>query len=290
MAFKLRSCFLFLFLTVANVCLLADYPIYIMLTHPRATGTAFEKVLRTIDGLKVLHAPYLDPYLIKKYGPNHKFTQSLPNPSLTFEDVTNTLFAMAKTSPVFFKESGYILLDYFKEHPEFYRNPQIKLAFLIRDPAKSIISFYKKMPTVDESIIGHKQLWELFVLLKEQQQEMPLIIDSDEFLKRPLYTLNQLGKCWNLTFDSNNLHWNTGYAEDWHLKDWYVEVANSTSLGSYKGDVARNADGIPLYSEVANEQDRSRLQNLFKIQNEFYQNLLKYSLKPKDSINEHNPL
>lgn len=257
----------------------ADYPIYIMLTHPRATGTAFEKVMRTIDQLQVLHAPYFDPHLIRKYGPNHPFVLSLPNQTLTFDDATKKIFALAKQGPVFFKESGYVLTNYFKEHPEFYKNPLIKIAFLIRDPAKSILSFYRKMPTVDESIVGHRQLWELFNLLRDQLHAEPLVIDSDEFLKNPLPILNKLGKHWDLMFKEKNLHWDTGYADDWHLKDWYVEVGASTQLGPHKGDVERDADGIPKYLEVANEVDRTRLQELYRIQNVYYKKLLEHSLK-----------
>ncbi len=280
MASKLKYFFFVFFVFIfGSFYLHAEYPIYILLTHPRATGTAFEKVIRTHDDITVLHAPYLDPYLIKKYGPNHAFTNSLPDSSLTFEDVTNKLFNMAKDSPVFFKESGYVLIEYLKEHPNFYNNPQVKIAFLIRDPAKSILSFYKKMPTVNESIIGYRQLWELFLLLKDQKQELPPIIDSDEFLKNPLASLSYLGNYWNLNFSENNLYWKNGYAEDWRLKDWYVEVANSTELGSYRGDVQRNKDGVPEYSEVIDEQERLRLQDLYIIQNVYYQNLLKYSFK-----------
>lgn len=279
MTSKLRFCLIFLLCAFVSNCVQADYPIFILLTHPRATATAFEKVMRTYDNMLVLHAPYLDPYLIKKYGLDHPFTRSLPNPSLTFEDVTNKLFAMAKEAPVFFKESGYLLVEYFKEHPEFYKNPQVKIAFLVRDPAKSILSYYRKMPTVGESIVGHRQLWELFKFLKDQQERIPLVIDSDEFLKNPLYILGQLGEHWELKFHENNLHWESGYAEDWHLKDWYVEVANSTELGPYKGEVARNEDGVPKYLEVTDEKDRLRLQDFYKNQNVYYQKLLQYALK-----------
>jgi|GEM_PF-6298090 len=278
MTSKLKQFFFACFLLIFGN-LYAEYPIYILLTHPRATGTAFEKVIRTHDNITVLHAPYLDPYLIKKYGPHHTFTHSLPDASVTFEDITNKLFQIAKDSPVFFKESGYVLIEYLKDHPDFYNHPQVKIAFLIRDPAKSILSFYKKMATVNESIIGHRQLWELFLLLKDQQLELPTIIDSDEFLKNPLASLNHLGDYWKLSFNENNLCWENGYAEDWRLKDWYVEVASSTQLGSYRGDVQRNWDGIPEYAEVTDEKERLRLQDLYKIQNVYYQNLLKHSFK-----------
>ena len=256
----------------------ADQPIYILATHPRATGTAFEKVIRTHKEITVLHAPFLDPYLVRKYGLNHPFTLQLPNPAITFDDVKNKLFALAKDSPVFFKESGYILVDYLKTNPEFYKNPQVKIAILIRDPAKSILSFYRKMPTVDESIIGHRQLWDIFTMLQENGKT-PLVIDSDAFLKTPLPILNKLGESWGLHFDEKNLKWESGFEEDWYLKDWYVEVAASTQLESYRGDVPRLEDGTPAYLEVADEKDRKRLQDFYRIQNVYYQKLMQYALK-----------
>ena len=258
----------------------ADLPIFVLLTHPRATATAFEQVMRTHKKIQVLHAPYLDPYLLRKYGPNHQLTRSLSQSEVTFEDITEKLFAMAKTTPVFFKESGYILLEYLKTHPEFYKNPQMKIAFLVRDPAKSILSFYKKMPTVDESIVGHRQLWELFVLLKNELPNVPPIIDSDALLKDPLSVLQQLGQSWNLAFDKSNLQWESGYADDWHVRDWYAEVANSTELGPYPGDVARNEERVPLYLEITDEKDRLRMQTLYKTQNEYYQKFLRNHIAP----------
>lgn len=279
---KLKLLFIFLFFAFGPFYLHANHPIYILLTHPRATATAFERVMRTKENLQVLHAPYLDSYLIKKYGTNHILTKSLKGPHLTFDDVTNHLFEMSKTAPVFFKESGYLLVDYLKEHPELLTHEQIKIAFLVRDPAKSIISYYRKMPTVDDSIIGHRQLWELFNLILDQKNEIPLVIDSDEFLKSPLKILNRLGIDWGLTFDQTNLSWESGYSEDWHVRDWYVEVAESTELGDYTGDVERDENGTPLYLEVTTEPDRQRLRDIFQSQNIYYQQLFPYALKAKE--------
>lgn len=276
---KVRTTFLLVILTFVYTSVHADHSIYMLLTHPRATATAFERVIRTQKNITVLHAPFLDPYLAKKYGPDHRFTRSLSNPNVTFEDVRNHLFKLAEKSPVFFKESGYLLVDYLKANPDFYRNSQVKIAFLVRDPAKSILSYYLKMPTVDESIIGHRQLWDLFVMMKDQLQPMPLVIDSDEFLKDPLYVLNMLGERWGLQFTEDNLKWEKGYANDWRLKDWYVDVAESTELGEYRGDVPREKDGTPKYLEVTDEKDRVRLQNLYRSQIGYYQKLMQFAIK-----------
>ncbi len=261
-------------------CLLqADKPIFMLLTHARATATAFEKVMRAQEGLVVLHAPFIVPYLVQKYGPDHSFTTPLVNPPKTLDEVKENIFHLAKTSPVFFKEQAYLLIDYLKANPTLYNNTQVKVAFLVRDPAKSILSFHRKMPTVHEAIVGHRQLWEAFLLIKERLGITPLVIDSDEFLKNPLFILNQLGKEWGLQFDEKNLSWESGYADDWHLSEWYDAVAVSTKLGSYRGDVQRELDGTPKYLEVPDQDERARLQNLYRSQVDYYNKLFEFAIK-----------
>lgn len=259
----------------------ADHPIYFLLTHPRATATAFEKILRTHGELQVVHQPYLTPYLLDILPFDHPYRNSLPEKK-TYDEVTDHIFKLAKDGPVFFKEQSYIVLDYLKDHPEFYLNPQVKFAFLVRDPAKSILSYYKKMPGVSNSIIGHEQLWELFVLLREKLGENLVVIDSDQLLQNPLPILQKLGESWNLTFSEEDIHWDKGYADDWTFKEWYVEVGDSTQLESYRGDVPRFPDGTPIYAEIEDFQTREHLQNCFRWQNFYYQKLLEYAVKVED--------
>lgn len=272
---KLLCAFVFL----GHFAVEAGHPIYIMLTHARATATALEKVFRTREDMQVLHAPFLYPYLIKKYGPGTVFTNNLPDMTVTFDSVKDDLFALAEKSPVFLKESGYLLIDYLRENPDFVKNPQVKFAFLIRDPAKSIISFYRKMPTVTESIIGHKALWDLYEMLKDQLDYTPVVIDSDLLLKDPLKVLNTLGESWNLKFDQKNLEWKKEFAKDWHVKNWYVDVGESTKLGGPTPDIQRLEDGTPVYEEVTNDTDRERLRGFYKSQIVYYQKLLPYAIK-----------
>lgn len=277
-----RLLFLLTVILLSNVAN-ASYPIYIALTHPRATGTAFEQIFRARKDMKVLHVPFFNAYLVKKYPPGHPFLKNFTNVNLTFEDVKKHLFELAEESPVFIKEMGYVFTQVLQQDPEFIKNPQIKLMIFVRDPAKSVISFYRKMPNLDESILGQRQLWALFEQIQLSLHQDPIVIDSDEFLKNPLYALNQLGKDWGLEFNADHLKWNQGFAEDWHLKHFYEEVGNSTELGQYRGDVPRLPDGIPEYAEIQDQATRERLQNLFQSQNIYYQKLRAKSLPAENT-------
>ncbi len=278
----MRSFLLFItcFLGTFFIPILAQENIYIVLTHPRATATAFERIFRENEDLTVLHAPFLPPYMIQKYGADHPFAQPFLNGSpQTFEGVQDDLCELAKERSVFFKESAYLLLPYMKAAPEFFLSPTTKIVILVRDPAKSILSYYKKLPSVTAPIVGHQALWETFVFLSEKMESPPLVIDSDLFLQNPLPILDALGQKWGLTFTADQLEWESGYAEDWHWKEWYADVANSTGLGSYRGDVLREDDGTPAYLEVENEADRQRLQEIYRSQAPYYQLLLEHALQ-----------
>jgi len=272
----------------------ASYPIHFLLTHPRSTGTAFEQIMRTHGDMTVLHQPFLDSFLLKWLPIGEPYLKNI-SPGLTDKDVGNKLFQLAEKQPVFLKEQGFIVLDYFKAYPDFYRNPQVKFAFLIRDPAKSIISCYYKMPSIDNmgiGLIGHEQLWELFNMIKDATGKTPIVIDSDELLKNPLAILNQLGDSWGMTFTEKDLHWKKGYADEWlHIdSNWYVEVSDSTQLEPYRGDIPREADGTPAYAEVEDLQARKRLQNMYHSQIGFYHKLLQYAIQPKmKKIQPHQP-
>jgi hypothetical protein len=57
----------------------------------------------------------------------------------------------------------------------------------------------------NESIVGHRQLWELFESLKSELQITPLVLNSDDFLANPIATLSRLGKAWQIEFNEGHL-------------------------------------------------------------------------------------
>ena len=72
------------------------------------------------------------------------------------------------------------------------------------------------------------------------------------------------------------------------LKEWYVEVASSTELWGYRGDVLRDAEGTPQYPEVSNENDRQRLQSLYKNQKPYYEEFMQYAIKAAHKFHHHS--
>ena len=267
----IKFLFAFTFLLFSKISL-AQYPIYIALTHPRATATAFEMIFRTTDELEVMHAPFLNPYIVQKYPQDHAFVRLLPNPTVTFEEIINDIMEKAQHTPVFIKESAYVLLKYMQHNLDFFKRDQVKLLVYVRNPAKSIISLYRKLPSVDDSVIGHRELRQVYELLKSHKPI--LVIDSDNFLNNPKSYLTLINEHWSLNIDKSNLAWEPQFASDWHLKSFYSEVSSSQELGGPTPEIELDIHELPMYDEVKNEEDKKRLQGLYKIHFPFYQKLL----------------
>ena len=103
--------------------------------------------------------------------------------------------------------------------------------FLIRDPAKVIVSYLKKNTLKSIQDVGFKKLYEIFKLFSS---EKPIVINSDYLLENPEKYLKILCQKLNLNFDQKMLNWPKGYRDSdgvWS-KVWYQDVISSTTFNS----------------------------------------------------------
>ena len=103
--------------------------------------------------------------------------------------------------------------------------------FLIRDPAKVIVSYLKKNTLQSIQDVGFKKLYEIF---KKLNSKDPIIINSDYLLENPEKYLKILCQKLNLDFDQNMLNWPKGYRDTdgiWS-KVWYQDVISSTTFNT----------------------------------------------------------
>jgi hypothetical protein len=103
--------------------------------------------------------------------------------------------------------------------------------FLIRDPAKVIVSYLKKNTLKSIQDVGFKKLYEIFKLLNSKE---PIVINSDYLLASPEKYLKILCQKLNLDFDQNMLNWPKGYRDTdgiWS-KVWYQDVISSTTFNT----------------------------------------------------------
>jgi hypothetical protein len=108
--------------------------------------------------------------------------------------------------------------------------------FLIREPEAVIASYsaVREQATLED--IGFVQQVELFDQVRESSGEIPLVIDSREFLLDPEAMLRAMCSRLNIEFDPAMLSWSRGARSSdgvWG-KYWYQSVWNSTGFAPYR--------------------------------------------------------
>lgn len=108
--------------------------------------------------------------------------------------------------------------------------------FLIRDPAEVITSYIKKNQDPALEDLGFAQQIEIFDWVRQQTGLVPPIVDAEDVLQNPERILRLLCEAVSVEFDSAMLSWPPGLRETDGIwgKDWYHEVARSTSFQPYR--------------------------------------------------------
>lgn len=105
-------------------------------------------------------------------------------------------------------------------------------AFLIRDPARMLVSLDRVTPDPELEDTGLPQQLELFRRERERTGRTPPVLDSDDVLADPRGLLGRLCTAWAIPFDEAMLAWPPGpRATDgvW-APHWYAAVLRSSGF------------------------------------------------------------
>ncbi len=108
--------------------------------------------------------------------------------------------------------------------------------FLIREPEPVIASYSAVRDDLTLEDIGFVQQFELFEYVTRTSGEIPLVIDSKDFLLNPEPMLRKICNRLGLEFESSMMNWPTGPRESdgvWG-KYWYESVWNSGGFSAYR--------------------------------------------------------
>lgn len=108
--------------------------------------------------------------------------------------------------------------------------------FLIREPERVVASYAAVREDLTLDDIGFVQQAELFDYVAETTGEIPLVIDSREFLLNPEAGLRRICSRLGLEFETSMLKWPKGRRDSdgvW-AKYWYESVWNSTGFAPYR--------------------------------------------------------
>jgi|SRR5580704_1872384 hypothetical protein len=109
---------------------------------------------------------------------------------------------------------------------------QLTHVFLIRDPARVLVSYLKSRPQVTAADIGVLQQKDIYDHVQRVTAMAPLVIDAGEFLRSPEAQLRALCAALNLDFTPRMLRWPPGArpSDGVWAPHWYQQVYRSTGF------------------------------------------------------------
>jgi hypothetical protein len=150
---------------------------------------------------------------------------------------------------------------YYQKHMTQHILPNIDLSFtkklrnvfLLRDPAKIITSYAKVRSQFDIWDLGLLQQWQIYQYCLKNNDEKPIVIDSETVLDNPKKALSALCQQLNITFSDRMLNWPQGRRSTdgvW-APYWYGNVNQSTSFSTSSENVENIPDAyMCIYQEA----------------------------------------
>ena len=193
---------------------------------PRNISTALMRSFENRTDTKVYDEPFY-AYYLKKTNLNHPMKDEIIDHYHTNEDeIINLITKEDNKYKIFYqKHMTHHILD---ETNLEWINKGLN-CFLIRDPAKVIVSYIKKNTLRSIKDVGFEKLYQIFKLLNSKK---PIVINSDYLLENPEKYLKILCKKLNLNFDDKMLNWPKGFRDTdgiWS-KVWYQDVISTTTF------------------------------------------------------------
>ena len=133
------------------------HPIIALWSHPRSMSTATERLMRERGDLTCFHEPYMYYYYVERAVRVMPLFDVDPEKPKTYEAIRDMLLEAGEAGPVFFKDMSYYVLPRLLEDRAFAE--RLTHTFLIRDPVKAILSYYKLDPDLTLEEIGLEAIW-----------------------------------------------------------------------------------------------------------------------------------
>jgi len=231
-----------------------------MWSGPRNISTALMRSFENRTDTRVYDEPFYSYYL-KNTNLDHPMKDEIINAYPVDEnEVINLITKNDDNYKIFYqKHMTHHILD---ETNLEWLNKGLN-CFLIRDPAKVIVSYIKKNTLRSIKDVGFEKLYKIFKLLNLKK---PIVINSDYLLENPEKYLKILCQKLNLSFDKKMLNWPKGYRDTdgiWS-KVWYQDVVSTTTFNSYSNKEYK----VPKDFE-----------NIYKECQKIYEEINQYSIK-----------
>ncbi|MEO1374069.1 MAG: hypothetical protein AAFW70_07080, partial [Cyanobacteria bacterium J06635_10] len=228
----------------------------------------FERIMINRGDFEIFHEPFAYVYyVLEQKAPATGMIIDLEHPK-KFDDIKKNILNSAGIKPIFLKDMAYHCYKYIVKDELFLK--KLVNTFIIRNPAKSIPSYYFLDPNIIEDEIGYQQQYHLFQKIAALSGQIPVVIDADDLQSHPKEIFASYCKRINIEFIPEALQWRPSYDKKWDIwKNWHADVASSSKI--YRRTVN-------YYEE--NMINNGRIRELYEYSLPFYEQMYQYRVVP----------
>lgn len=230
-----------------------------MWSGPRNLSTAMMRSFGSRGDTFVSDEPFYGAYLKATGDPQPMADQVIAAMDCDWASVARTMTGPSPTgAPIWYQKHMAHHMAGPIAHDDL---PGLRHAFLIRDPARVVASYFAKRVAVRPEHLGTRRQVEYFDRESDRLGHAPPVIDSTDVLRDPAGTLQLLCAALGIAWDPAMLRWERGIHDTdgvW-ASHWYDKVADSEGFGppergaiELSDDARRVADACrPYYDRLA---------------------------------------
>jgi len=192
-------------------------------------SSALERAMLERGDLTTLHEPFLYLYYVHDARKRLPHLDVDPRRPASYESIRLMILETARSRPVFVKDMCYYVADRIHDDVDFIR--RMTSTFLVRDPAKSIPSYFRLDPGVTLEEIGCEAQYRCFERFAEISGRTPVVVDAADLASDPAGTLRAYCRALDLAFMPQALEWDAQLPQAWQdVSGWHDDLAGSTGI------------------------------------------------------------
>lgn len=198
--------------------------------HPRSMSTAIERIMRERGDCSCFHEPFMYDYYIHRGVRAMPHFDVEPDRPVAYAEIRNHLLEAAESATVFIKDMSYYVVPALFDDTAFAQ--RLTHAFLIRHPARSILSYHRLDPDLTLEEIGLEAQWRHYEWLQDNLGMDPVVLEAEAIRQDPEAAMRTFWTAVGLSFAGHALAWQDDRTpEDWgQVAGWHGAVSGSTSI------------------------------------------------------------
>lgn len=176
----------------------------------------------------MIHEPFHLSYYNSVCPRNERYIDEFPyKPEHEFDAILQSILAERGKPLWFMKGMAYHVTERITaEFARLFRN-----TFLIRDPRDAIPSHYKLRPDMTEEEAGYVDLKRMFDVSMNDCHERPVVVDADDFRKRPNKTMALYCEALGIPHKPEAMQWDQREIDIWKISEmWHRDATASTHI------------------------------------------------------------